>query len=75
MSGIDAKAEVMRCSNLALVGLVVLQIRGHKITAVRLLVPMVLTVWAASQFLDRSPPPAAMRSWWPPWPWPGAGWG
>lgn len=41
--------------NIALVGLVVLQIRGHKITAVRLLVPVVLTVWGASQFLHVIP--------------------
>jgi hypothetical protein len=41
--------------NLILVGLVVLQIRGHKITVVRLLVPIVMTVWAASQFLHRLP--------------------
>ena len=41
--------------NIALVGLVVLQIRGHKVTRARLLVPVVLTVWAASQFLHAIP--------------------
>jgi heme-degrading monooxygenase HmoA len=41
--------------NLALVGLVVLQIRGHRVTAARLLVPVVLTVWACSQFLHALP--------------------
>jgi hypothetical protein len=41
--------------NITLVGLVVLQIRGHKITAMRLLVPVALTVWAASQFLHAVP--------------------
>ena len=41
--------------NLVLVGLVLLQIRGHKVTAVRLLVPVALTVWAASQFLHAIP--------------------
>jgi hypothetical protein len=41
--------------NIALMGLVVLQIRGHKITRARLLLPVVLTVWAASQFLHAIP--------------------
>lgn len=41
--------------NIALVALVVLQVRGHRITVVRLLVPVVLTVWAASQFLHSMP--------------------
>ena len=41
--------------NLALIALVVLQIRGHKITAARLLVPVVMTVWAASQILHTIP--------------------
>jgi hypothetical protein len=41
--------------NIALVGLVVLQIRGHKITRARLLVPVVLTVFGASQFLPVIP--------------------
>jgi hypothetical protein len=41
--------------NFALVGLVVLQIRGHKITVARLLVPVALTVWGASQFLHTIP--------------------
>jgi hypothetical protein len=41
--------------NIALIGLVVLQIRGHKITVVRLLVPIVMTVWAASQFMRTLP--------------------
>ena len=41
--------------NIALVGLVVLQIRGHKITRARLLLPVVMTVWVASQFLHAIP--------------------
>jgi hypothetical protein len=41
--------------NIALIGLVVLQIRGHKITRARLLLPVVLTIWAASQFLHAIP--------------------
>lgn len=41
--------------NIALVGLVVLQIRGHKITRARLILPVVLTIWAASQFLHGIP--------------------
>jgi hypothetical protein len=41
--------------NIALVGLVVLQIRGHEITRARLLLPVVLTVWAASEFLHGIP--------------------
>jgi len=41
--------------NIALVSLVVLQIRGHAITRARLLFPIVLTVWAASQFLHGIP--------------------
>src|SRR5579864_3304940 len=41
--------------NLALVGLVVLQIRGHKVTAMRLLVPVLMTLWAASQILHTIP--------------------
>lgn len=41
--------------NIALIGLVVLQVRGHKITAARLLVPVALTVYAASQFLHAIP--------------------
>jgi hypothetical protein len=41
--------------NVALVGLVILQIRGHKITVARLLVPVALTVWGASQFLHAIP--------------------
>jgi hypothetical protein len=41
--------------NFALVGLVILQVRGHKITLARLLVPVVMTVWAASQILHTIP--------------------
>ena len=41
--------------NIALVGLVVLQIRGHKITAARLLFPVVMTFWFASQILHAIP--------------------
>ena len=41
--------------NAVLISLVVLQIRGHKVTVARLLVPIVLTVWGASQFLQSVP--------------------
>ncbi len=41
--------------NISLVGLVVLQIRGHKITRARLIFPVVITVWVASQFLHGMP--------------------
>ena len=41
--------------NIALVGLVVLQIRGHKITVARLLVPVVMTFWFVSQILHTIP--------------------
>lgn len=41
--------------NIGLVGLVVLQIRGHKITRMRLLLPVVLTVSIAGQFLQGMP--------------------
>ena len=41
--------------NAALISLVVLQIRGHKVTVVRLLTPVVLTIWGASQFLQAVP--------------------
>jgi hypothetical protein len=41
--------------NAALIGLVVLQIRGHKVTIARLLVPVALTIWGASQFLQTVP--------------------
>src|SRR5271166_4069341 len=37
--------------NIILIGLVVFQIRGHKVTKARLLFPLVVTVWVASQFL------------------------
>jgi hypothetical protein len=40
---------------IGLVGLVVLQIRGHKITRARLLFPVVITVWVAAQFLHTIP--------------------
>jgi hypothetical protein len=41
--------------NIGLVGLVVLQIRGHNITRARLLFPVVITVWVAAQFLHAIP--------------------
>ena len=41
--------------NIALIALVVLQVRGHKITVVRLVVPIAMTLWAASQFLSTIP--------------------
>jgi len=41
--------------NFFLIGLVVLQIRGHKMTRARLLVPLVVTIWVASQFLHAIP--------------------
>ena len=41
--------------NIALVGLVALQIRGHKVTVARMLVPVVVTLWVASQFLHAIP--------------------
>lgn len=41
--------------NIGLVGLVVLQIRGHKVTRARLLFPVVVTVWVASSFLNGLP--------------------
>ena len=41
--------------NIGLIGLVVLQIRGHKVTRARLLLPVVATVWVASQFLHSIP--------------------
>ncbi|HZU78608.1 MAG TPA: hypothetical protein VE991_01725 [Acidimicrobiales bacterium] len=41
--------------NIALIGLVVLQIRGHAVTRARLLFPVAMTVWACSQFLHAVP--------------------
>jgi hypothetical protein len=41
--------------NVVLVGLVVLQIRGIKLTAAALLLPVVMTAWAASQILQTVP--------------------
>ena len=41
--------------NIALVGLVVLQVRGHKMTAARLLVPVVATLVFCSQILHAIP--------------------
>jgi len=41
--------------NLSLVGLVVLQLRGRKVTVAGLLVPLVVTVWVASQYLHGLP--------------------
>lgn len=41
--------------NIGLIGLVVLQIRGHRITRARLLLPVVATLYVASQFLHSIP--------------------
>jgi hypothetical protein len=41
--------------NIALIALVVLQVRGIKLTAATLLVPVVMTAWAASQVLHAIP--------------------
>jgi hypothetical protein len=41
--------------NISLVGLVVIQIRGHKITRARLAFPVVVTAWVAAQFLHGIP--------------------
>src|SRR6202035_4597331 len=41
--------------NIALVALVVLQIRGHKVTRARLVFPLVATVFVAAQFLHAIP--------------------
>jgi hypothetical protein len=41
--------------NVALVGLVALQIRGIKVTTAALLLPVVMTFWAASQVLQSVP--------------------
>ena len=41
--------------NIFLVGLVVLQLRGHKLTVARMVVPVAVTVWVASQFLHGLP--------------------
>lgn len=41
--------------NIALIGLVVLQVRGHKITRARLLVPVVATFWFCLQILHTIP--------------------
>src|SRR5438552_18958141 len=41
--------------NFALVGLVVLQIRGIKLTKVALLLPVVMTAWIASQIVQAIP--------------------
>jgi hypothetical protein len=41
--------------NIALISLVVLQIRGHHITRARLLFPVLMTAWACSQFLHAVP--------------------
>jgi hypothetical protein len=41
--------------NIGLVGLVVLQIRGHRVTRARLVFPLVATVYAASHFLHSVP--------------------
>jgi hypothetical protein len=41
--------------NLFLVGLVVLQIRGHKVTKARLVFPLVVTIWLCMSFLHGLP--------------------
>jgi hypothetical protein len=41
--------------NIALVGLVVLQVRGIKLTAAALILPVAMTAWAASQILHSIP--------------------
>jgi hypothetical protein len=41
--------------NIALIALVILQIRGHKVTRARLVFPLVATVFVASQFLHAIP--------------------
>ena len=41
--------------NIGLIALVVLQIRGHKVTRARLLFPLVATVFVAAQFLHAIP--------------------
>lgn len=41
--------------NAFLIGLVVLQVRGHRVTRLRLIIPVVVTVWVASQFLHGIP--------------------
>jgi len=41
--------------NIALIALVVLQIRGHKVTRARLVFPLVATVFVAAQFLHVIP--------------------
>jgi hypothetical protein len=41
--------------NIALVSLVIIQVRGHKITIARLLFPVIATVWVATQFLHSIP--------------------
>ena len=55
MSDTEAMTTTEYLMNFALVGLVALQVRGHKITVARLLVPVALTVWGASQFLHSVP--------------------
>jgi hypothetical protein len=55
MADTEAMTTTEYLLNFALVGLVALQIRGHKITVARLLVPVALTVWGASQFLHAIP--------------------
>jgi hypothetical protein len=41
--------------NIGLIALVVLQIRGHKVTRARLVFPLVVTVFVAAQFLHAIP--------------------
>ena len=48
--------------NIALISLVVLQIRGHRITRARLVFPVIMTLWACSQFLHTVPTAGNDRS-------------
>ena len=41
--------------NIGLIALVALQIKGHTVTIARMLFPVVVTVWVASQFLHALP--------------------
>jgi hypothetical protein len=41
--------------NVFLIALVILQVRGHKITRARLVFPLVVTIWVASQYVHGLP--------------------
>ena len=41
--------------NIALIGLVILQIRGHRVTRARLVFPLIATVFVAAQLLHSIP--------------------